>query len=608
VALRIEDYALVGDTQTAALIGRDGSVDWLPFPRFDSGACFAALLGGRDNGRWSIAPRGEIVSSRRRYRRGTLVLETELETAAGAIRLIDFMPIRTRAPDLVRIVECTRGQVEVETDLVIRFDYGRTVPWVRRREDALTATAGPDALCLRSDVELRGEGLATRGDFTLREGEQRTFVCTWFPSHQRLPRPLNAHSALADTEAWWRAWEARCRYEGPARDAVVTSLAVLKALTYAPTGGMVAAATTSLPEWPGGVRNWDYRYCWLRDATLTLYALMVNGYTEEAIAWREWLLRSAAGDPDRLQIMYGVAGERRLDEHELPWLAGYEGSRPVRVGNAASGQLQLDVYGELIDSFYQARRFGIEPDPWAWRLESALVQALETRWREPDHGIWEVRGPARHFTHSKVMCWVAFDRAIKSIERLGLEGPIDRWRMVRDEIHAEVCRHGFDAARNTFTQSYDGPELDASLLLIPLVGFLPATDARVVGTVAEIERVLVRDGLVLRYLTHPRGQVDGLPEGEGFFLPCSFWLVDALVLQGRRDEAHRLFERLLALRNDVGLLSEEYDAEDKRLVGNLPQAFTHLALVNSAYNLAGLEGCPAHARGAVGAHPGAVGR
>jgi GH15 family glucan-1,4-alpha-glucosidase len=594
--VKIEDYALVGDTQTAALIGRDGSVDWLPFPRFDSSACFAALLGEREIGRWCLAPRGKVARRRRRYRPGTLVLETELETSEGAVRLIDFMPPRGRAPDLVRIVEGVRGQVEVETDLVIRFDYGRTVPWVRRRGDALTATAGPDALCVRADVELFGAGLATKGTFRLAPGERRALVCTWFPSHEDLPRAIDPATALAETEEWWRDWTGRCRYEGPARDAVVTSLAVLKALTYGPTGALVAAPTTSLPERTGGVRNWDYRYCWLRDATLTLYALMVGGHTDEAIAWREWLLRAAAGDPNQLQIMYGVGGERRLVELELPWLPGYAGSRPVRVGNAAHGQLQLDVYGEVLDCFHQARRFGIGPDAWAWGLERALLEALASRWREPDHGIWETRGPALQFTHSKVMAWVAFDRAIKSVEALGLEGPVDSWRALRDEIHEEVCRCAFDARRNTFTQSYGRPELDASLLMIPLVGFLPPDDPRVVGTVDAIQRGLVRDGFVLRYRTDPLGAVDGLPQGEGAFLPCSFWLVDALVMLGRGEEASRLFERLLTLRNDVGLLSEEYDTDAGRFVGNMPQAFAHLALVNSAYNLVGHSESTVNAR------------
>jgi GH15 family glucan-1,4-alpha-glucosidase len=596
MALDIQDYALVGDTQTAALIGADGSVDWLPFPRFDSAACFAAILGDRSNGRWALAPAAPVIARRRRYRPGTLVLETELETEDGVVRLIDFMPVRGRVPDLVRVIEGVRGRIDMETDLVIRFDYGQTVPWVRRQGDALTATAGPDALCIRGDVELHGEDMSTKGRFTIGEGERRVLVLTWFPSHEPVPPPCDPLLSLLETDTWWREWASRCRYEGPAREAVVTSLAVLKGLTYEPTGGIVAAPTTSLPEQPGGVRNWDYRYCWLRDATLTLYALMMGGYTEEAIAWREWLLRSAAGDPSRLQIMYGVGGERRLDEFELPWLDGYRGARPVRVGNAASGQLQLDVYGELIDCFYQARAFGIEADPWAWRLERNVLEALETRWHEPDHGIWETRGPARHFTHSKVMAWVAFDRGVKSVDLFGMEGPIERWKQIRQEIHDEVCREGFDAARNTFTQSYGSPKLDASLLLIPLVGFLPPRDPRVLGTVAAIERELVMDGLVLRYRTDPHGEIDGLPEGEGVFLPCSFWMVDALVKLGRNDEAQRLFDRLLSLRNDVGLLSEEWDTRRRCLTGNMPQAFTHLALVNSAFNLALHQRCAVRRR------------
>jgi GH15 family glucan-1,4-alpha-glucosidase len=592
----IEDYAVLGDTQTAALVSRDGSVDWLPFPRFDSGACFAALLGGPENGRWRLAPRAQALRTTRRYRPETLILETTVETAGGAVRIIDFMPIRGRTPVLVRVVEGVRGRVVVETELVIRFDYGRVVPWVRRRDESLTATAGPDALCVRSDIDLRGEGLTTKGEITVRPGERRALVCAWFPSHQELPAPIDPLAALDETTTWWRDWSAQCRYRGPMREPIVTSLAVLKALTYGPTGGIVAAPTTSLPELAGGTRNWDYRYCWLRDATLTLYALMMGGHLEEAVAWREWLLRSAAGDPGRIQIMYGVGGERRLPELELPWLAGHEDSRPVRVGNAAHEQLQLDVYGELLDSFYQARRFGIAPDRWAWALERELLEALAARWREPDHGIWEVRGPRRHFTHSKVMAWVAFDRAIRSVERFGLAGPVERWRELRREIHAEVCRSGFDEQQGTFTQSYGRPELDASLLTIPLVGFLPPDDPRVRGTLSAIERHLVHDGLVRRYRTDQYATIDGLPRGEGLFLPCSFWLVDALILVGRRADALRIFERLLSLRNDVGLLSEEYDPLSRRLVGNMPQAFTHLALVNSAFNLIGDADCPAQRR------------
>jgi len=607
---RIEDYALLGDTQTAALVAKDGSIDWAPFPRFDSGSCFAALLGAREHGRWSIAPSARVRSVRRRYRQGTLVLETDLETEDGEVRLIDFMPVRDHAPDLVRIVEGRRGRVPMHLDLVVRFDNGRLLPWVRQREGALTAVAGPNALCLRGDIPMRGENLATVGDFTVAAGERRVMVATWFPSHESLPLPIDPEAALRDTEAWWREWSDRCCYDGPWREAVLTSLMVLKALTFAPTGGMVAAPTTSLPEWPGGVRNWDYRYCWLRDATMTLYVLMLTGYTEEASAWREWLLRAAAGDPARLQIMYGVSGERRLAEYEADWLPGYEGSSPVRIGNQAHEQLQLDVYGELSDALFQARRFGIGADPWAWDFECALLDTLESRWAEPDEGIWEVRGPRRHFTHSKVMSWVAFDRAIKSVECFCLQAPqaeasstteqlVARWRATRDRIHAEVCARAFDPTRNAFTQSYGSSRMDASLLLMPMVGFLPPHDPRVVGTVAAIERDLLRDGFVQRYRAESEGDasVDGLPPGEGVFLPCTFWLVDAYVQMGRMTEARALFERLLAVRNDLGLLSEEYDPGAKRLLGNFPQALTHLALVGSAHNLGGHAERPAKSRG-----------
>jgi GH15 family glucan-1,4-alpha-glucosidase len=594
---RIEDYALLGDSQTAALVSKHGSIDWAPFPRFDSGSCFAALLGGRDQGRWSIAPTAPVRHIGRRYRPGTLVLETDFETDDGAVRVTDFMPVRDHAPDLVRIVEGLRGRVAMRSDLVIRFDTGRVVPWVRQREGALTAVAGPNALCLRGDLPHRGQDLATVSDFTVGGHDRLATVCTWFPSHQALPVAVDPEVALRETETWWREWTDRCCYRGPWREAVVTSLTVLKALTYGPTGGIVAAPTTSLPEWPGGVRNWDYRYCWLRDATLTLSALMLTGYTEEAAAWREWLLRAAAGDPARLQVMYGVSGERRLTEYEADWLPGYEGSRPVRIGNQAHEQLQLDVYGELIDALYEARRFGIGADRWSWDLERALLDSLETRWRDPDEGIWEVRGPRRLFTHSKIMAWVAFDRAIKTVEGFDLDGPVARWRAIRDQIHAEVCTRGFDRARNAFTQSYGASTLDASLLMMPLVGFLPASDARVAGTVAAIERDLMHDGFVRRYETAGgRPAVDGLPPGEGVFLPCTFWLVDNYVQTGRQAEATRLFERLLAIRNDLGLLSEEYDPGTRRLLGNFPQAFTHLALVVSAHNLAGHAERPATTR------------
>ncbi len=585
--MRIEDYALLGDTQTAALVGKDGSIDWACFPRFDSGACFAALIGTRDNGRWRIAPEEPVRAVRRRYRPGTFILETEMETDSGVCRLIDFMPVRGHAPDIVRIVEGVRGTVAMKSDLVVRFDTGRVVPWVRRHHEALVAIAGPDALCVRGDIEMHGENLATVGEFELKPAERRAVVMTWFPSNEGLPKAVDPFQALRETDQWWTGWSGQLAYDGPYRDIVARSLMVLKALTYQPTGAIVAAPTTSLPEWPGSVRNWDYRYCWLRDATLTLYALMQGGYRHEARAWREWLLRAAAGDPADLQIMYGVAGERRLPEFEAPWLAGYESSKPVHIGNAAHQQLQLDVYGELIEALYESRRFDIPPDRWAWALEKALLDSLEGKWRQPDEGIWEIRSERRHFTHSKVMAWVAFDRAIKTAQHISMDGPIDKWKRIRDEIHAEVCARGFDSARNTFTQSYGRPELDASLLMIPLVGFLRCDDPRVAGTVKAIESELLKDGFLLRYKTDPQHSPDGLPPGEGVFLPCSFWLADTYVQLGRRAEAERLFERLCGLANDLGLLSEEYDPAARRLLGNFPQAFTHLALVNTAFNLSG---------------------
>jgi GH15 family glucan-1,4-alpha-glucosidase len=629
VARAIEDYALIGDMQTAALIDCEGSLDWACFPRFDSSACFAALLGERGNGRWRIAPTAIIRQRRRRYRAETLILETELVTDEGECRLIDFMPIRGHAPDIVRIIEGVRGEIEMCSDLVIRFDNGRVVPWVRRCGDALTAIGGPDALCLRGDVVVHGEDMHTIGRFSVGAGQRKAMVLTWYPSHQPTPAAVDAEQALEQTERWWRSWSARLTYEGPFRAEVATSLRVLKALTYAPTGGIVAAPTTSLPEWPGGVRNWDYRYCWLRDATLTLYAFMLAGYVDEASAWREWLLRAAAGDPEDLQIMYGVAGERRLTEHEAPWLSGFQGSLPVRLGNQAHEQLQLDVYAEVIDALHQARRFGIAPDRWARGLELALLDALESKWRQPDEGIWEIRGPRRQLTHSKVMAWMAFDRAIKSVERFRLEGPVERWRQIRDEIHGEVCARAFDPKQNSFTQSYGRPELDAALLIIPQVGFLPIDDPRVIGTVRAIERDLMRDGFLLRYRTDlvegdrqgppasggsagspvdspagsPSGSIDGLPPGEGIFLPCSFWLVDTYVQMGRREEALQLFQRVLTVANDVGLLSEQYDPRTKRLLGNFPQAFTHLALVNTAFNLSDHPTSAARHRHGVPAHP-----
>ena len=596
---RIEDYALIGDLQTAALVERGGSIDWLCFPRFDSGACFAALLGEPSNGRWLLAPVGKA-SPTRRYLHDTLVLETTWTTDTGVARVFDFMPPRGRAPDVVRIVEGVEGHVEMRSELIIRFDYGNLLPWVRHIDGARLAVAGPDALCFRTPARTRGENMHTVSELRVQEGERVPFVLTWYPSHEDPPARIEPEVALAETESFWREWNAACKVPLPQewRDLLHRSLTVLKALTYAPTGGIVAAPTTSLPEAIGGVRNWDYRYCWLRDATLTLLALLQADHVTEALEWRRWLLRAVAGDPSDLQIMYGVAGERRLTEFEVPWLPGYEGSAPVRIGNAASEQLQIDVYGEVMDALYQARTHGIAYEEQAWRLQKTLLGYLEKAWRGPDDGIWEIRGESRHFVHSKVMAWVAFDRAVRTVEEQSLDGPVDRWRETRDEIHAEVCERGYDAERNTFVQSYDSTELDASLLLIPLVGFLPASDRRVRGTVEAIEQTLLRDGLVLRYLTH--GGVDGLPAGEGVFLPCSFWLVDCYELLGRHDEAHALFERLVGLGNDLGLLAEEYDPASKRLLGNFPQAFTHLALVNSAFNVLPHLPSPMHRRHA---HP-----
>jgi len=586
MAARIEDYGLIGDLQTAALVSRHGCIDWLCFPRFDSGACFAALLGDEENGRWSLRPASDITSAQRRYRGDTLVLETELACDDGVVRLIDFMPPRGEAPDVVRIVEGVEGTVPMKMRMSIRFDYGSIVPWVRRKDEGLHAVAGPDALLLATPIDLVGRNLHTEAEFDVAPGDRVPFVLTWFPSNQDLPQHTDAEQALVDTDSFWREWVTDCVHVGRFREPLVRSLVTLKALTYAPTGGIVAAATTSLPEALGGVRNWDYRYCWLRDATLTLLALVRAGYDGEARAWRDWLLRAIAGRPGEVQIMYGIAGERRLTEVELEWLPGYERSTPVRIGNAASQQRQLDVYGEVLDALYHARLSGLEPSKDAWALIRKLLQWLEKGWREPDEGIWEVRGPRRHFTHSKVMAWVAFDRAIRMIEEDGLGGPVDRWRALREEIHDEVCREGLSEKLGAFTQSYGLDRLDASLLMIPLVGFLPADDERVVATVAAIERELVEDGLVTRYRADEENtDVDGLPPGEATFLPCSFWLVQVYALQGRLDEAEKLFERLIGLRNDLGLLSEEYDVKAERLVGNFPQAFTHLTLVDAALTL-----------------------
>lgn len=585
---KIEDYGFIGDTQAGALVSRDGCIDWLCLPAFDSGACFASLLGSGENGRWHLAPREKVTATSRRYRDGTLILETDIETETGTIRLIDFMPPRGHDPDLIRIVEGLRGNVALKMELTIRFDYGDVVPWVRKANGGLEAIAGPDALILRTPIETRGENLTTVAEFTVEEGNRVPFVLTWFASHAKPPKAVNAEHALRDTEEYWREWSQRCGQKGRWKEAVVRSLITLKGLTYAPTGGIVAALTTSLPEAIGGVRNWDYRYCWLRDATFTLLALMEGGYLDEAKSWRQWLLRAIAGSATQMQIMYGVRGERRLDEFEIEWLSGYENSKPVRVGNQASNQFQLDVYGEVMDAMYQANRAGITSAEADWRLQVALIRHLETCWDQPDEGIWEVRGGRQQFTHSKMMAWVAFDRAVKLIENCNCEGQenLERWRALRDHIHEEVCRRGYHAEKQAFTQTYDSDALDASLLMMPLVGFLQASDERVQKTVDAIERELMVDGFVLRYLPEDKN-VDGLPGGEGVFLPCSFWLADCLQLLGRTEEAVTLFERLLALRNDLGLLAEEYDPHAKRQLGNFPQAFTHVALVNTALHLSG---------------------
>jgi GH15 family glucan-1,4-alpha-glucosidase len=585
MALRIEDYALIGDCHSVALVGRDGSIDWLCLPRFDSGACFAALLGEADHGRWKIAPVGPVRGVRRRYRPGTLVLETEFETDDGRVTLVDCMPVRKREPDVARLVVGQAGQVRMRMELCIRTDYGSVVPWVRHTKYGISAVAGPETLHLHTPVETHGERFTTVSEFTVAEGDQIPFVLQWSPSYDGPPRPLEAVGAIADATAWWEAWSRQCTYQGPWREVVLRSLLTLKALTYAPTGGIVAAATTSLPEMIGGVRNWDYRACWLRDATFTLYALLINGFNQEALDWRRWLVRAVAGKPSQLNIMYGLAGERRLTEIELDWLPGYEKSAPVRVGNAAHKQFQLDVFGEVMDAMHVARRHGLDADENAWRVQRALMEHLLKAWQEPDEGIWEVRGGSRHFTHSKVMAWVAFDRAVKAVERYGAKGPVRTWREIRDKIHADICHQGFDPGKNSFVQSYGADDLDASLLMIPLVGFLPANDPRMLGTVAAIERELMDDGLVLRYRGVP--EVDGLPSGEGAFLPCTFWLADNLAQQGRRDEAAEIFERLIGLCNDVGLLAEEYDPQARRMLGNFPQAFTHVGLINTAHNLAG---------------------
>jgi GH15 family glucan-1,4-alpha-glucosidase len=578
--LPIENYAMIGDCHTAALVGCDGSIDWLCFPRFDSGACFAALLGGPEHGRWLLAPSETIVRVERRYRTGTLILETDFHTEQGSIRVIDFMPLSDERWDVVRVVVGLSGRVMVRMELIVRFDYGSIVPWVRRAGKVLLLTAGPDTLELMASVEIAPENMKSVATFCLGAGDAHSFSLNYRPSHEAILPGVIAEAALAETDTLWRGWSDRCTYQGRWGGAVMRSLIILKALTYKPSGGIVAAPSTSLPEHLGGVRNWDYRYCWLRDATFTLNSLLLAGYQDEAVAWREWLLRAVAGSPEDLQILYGVTGVRRLDEYEIPWLPGYRGAAPVRIGNAASSQFQLDVYGEVMDSLHLAQAAGLKAEPAVWDFLLALLKFLESHWERPDEGLWEVRGPRRHFTHSKVMAWVAFDRAIKDAQADRINAPIEHWREVRDAIHAQVCEKGFDRHINSFIQAYDSAHLDASLLLIPQVGFLPPDDPRVRGTIEAIEHNLVVEGLVLRYSTET--DVDALPAGEGAFLPCSFWLADSYVLTGRRAEGEALFERLLGLSNDVGLLAEEYDPRAKRMLGNFPQALSHMALVNTA--------------------------
>ena len=597
MSLPLEDYALIGDMYTAALVGRDGSVDWLCLPRFDSDACFAALLGGPEHGRWQLAPAGDHRPARRRYRGDSLVLETEFTTPDGVVRVVDCMPVGGERVDLVRRVEGVSGRVPMHTELALRFGFGHTEPWLRRLDGRLLAVAGPNTVVLDGPVSLAAVEAGTVAcQFDVAAGEAVDFQLSWSDLGRPVAPAPDVAAAIDDTQQWWQRWADRCRHQGPYRDPVVRSLLTLKALTYAPTGGIVAAPTSSLPEQLGGVRNWDYRFCWIRDATFTLLALLDGGYTEEAVAWREWLLRAVAGRPDQMQIMYGVRGERRLTEVEIGWLPGYEGSAPVRVGNAAAEQFQLDVYGELMDALHIARTNGIEPDPDAWRVQRELMDFLESRWREPDEGIWEIRGPRRDFTHSKVMAWVAADRAIQAVERFGLAGPTDRWRRLRAEIFDEVCDNGYDPERETFSQYYGSKTLDASLLLIPAVGFLPPDDPRVLGTIAAVERELCPDGFVQRYTqTADTAHIDGLPPGEGAFLACTFWLADAHALAGHAGRARQIFEQVVGLSNDLGLLAEEYDVGRRRMVGNFPQALSHLQLVDTANNLTG-RGGPAYRR------------
>jgi GH15 family glucan-1,4-alpha-glucosidase len=592
VTNRIEDYGLIGDCETAALVSIDGSIDWLCVPRFDSPSCFSALLGNEKHGRWLIRPKSEIRYVKRAYRDRTLILETTFETEQGKIKLIDFMPLRNLHADVIRIVEGVSGEVEMEFELILRFDYASYDPWLRQDNEGIDGIAGPDQVRLVTKEKFQIESGNVHGKFTVRQGQRIPFTLMYHPSYFDPPTAIDAELSLRETEQFWNQWTSQCTYQGPYKDAVLRSLIVLKALTYTPTGGIVAAPTTSLPEKIGGERNWDYRYCWIRDATFTLYSLLISGFIEEAKNWRKWLLRAVAGNPSQIQILYGLAGERRITEWNIDWLPGYENSPPVRVGNAAYSQFQLDVYGEIMDSIHVARRSGLELVDEGWRVQNALIEKLKKVWKEPDEGIWEVRGPRRHFTHSKVMAWVAVDRMIKGVEHFGLKGPLNEWRSLRDEIHNEICNRGFNAELNSFVQYYESTRLDASLLMMPLVGFLPPHDSRIQGTINAIHKNLTVDGFVLRYRTDE--DIDGLPKGEGVFLACSFWMVDNLILQGRVDEAREMYEKLLALRNDLGLLSEEYDPNDQRLLGNFPQAFSHVGLVNTAWNFNRNDGPAEH--------------
>jgi len=598
--LQLEDYALIGDTHTAALVGYDGSIDWLCLPRFDSGACFAALLGDESHGRWLLAPAGGHRATDRRYREDSLVLETDFTTADGTVRVVDCMPIRGGRPEVTRRVECLAGRVAMRSEVCLRLEYGKVSPWVRDVGRRSTALAGPDTLTLDADVAHGRSGSDLVAEFELGAGDHVEFRLTWSEPRQQPPKHLDVAKGIKQTEKWWHEWASQCRYDGPYRDAVVRSLITLKAMTYQPSGGIVAAPTTSLPEQLGGVRNWDYRFCWIRDATFTLLALLDAGYEAEAKAWREWLLRALAGRPEQMQLMYGVEGERRLTEYELDWLPGYANSRPVRIGNAASEQFQLDVYGELMDALHQSRTHGIPPDASAWGVQRVLMDFLEGHWNDPDDGIWEMRGQRRHFVHSKVMAWAAVDRAVRGIEDFDLPGPLDDWKRLRQQIHAEVCDRGYDAGRNTFTQYYGSRALDASVLLMGSVGFLPSSDKRLRGTIDAISEELCHDGFVSRYsMTRKSEQVDGLPPGEATFLPCTLWLADSYLLTGRKEQGREIFERVLGLSNDLGLLSEEYDTDQKRLVGNFPQALTHLGVINTALDLHTAKG-PSHRRASTG--------